>query len=194
MRLMTPPIICPYCGSIENNGRDCFWCGNPVTEYESEENTMTIEMKFTGLVPEQAMRLLKAVAETASEAQNAALTARATVAPVAQCVPSAPTSPVSQTIPTAAPVVSPVAPPSTVPTTPVPVPTSVKQYTADELTVAARPICEAPGGREKLFDLLHSFTYTDQSGTTKQVQSLVELPSEMYPAFAAGLRQLGGRI
>ena len=196
---MIPPIICPYCSSIENNGRTCFWCGNPVreyTDYESEENTMTIEMKFTGLTPEQAQRLIKAATETA-EAQNAAptasdLTAHAPnvhEAPVQQPVtPVAPTAPpVAQVAP-----VTPVAPVAQ--TAPVAAPTAVKQYTQDELAVAARPVCELPGGREKLLALLHSFSYTDNSGAVKQVQSIMDMPPEQYPALAAGIRQLGGRI
>lgn len=199
---MIPPIICPYCSSIENNGRTCFWCGNPVreyTEYESEENTMTIEMKFTGLTPEQAQRLIKAATETA-EAQNAAPTASDLTAH-APNVPEAPVQqPVTPAAPTAPPVaqvapVTPVAPVAPVAqTAPVAAPTAVKQYTQDELAVAARPVCELPGGREKLLALLHSFSYTDNSGAVKQVQSIMDMPPEQYPALAAGIRQLGGRI
>ena len=129
---------------------------------------MTIEMKFTGLSPEQAMKLIRTATEAEHEAQNMA-----------------------PTVPTGAPHT-----PAPVPATPAPapVPTSTKQYTADELAVAARPICELPGGREKLLDLLHSFTYTDKSGVTKQVQSIMDMPPELYPALANGIRQLGGRI
>lgn len=209
---MNKPIICPYCSSIDNNGRTCFWCGNPVreyTDYESEDNTMTIEMKFTGLTPEQAQRLIKAATETAAEAPNAAptasdLTAHApsipeapvqqpvtpvtpTAPPVAQVAPAAPAAQVAPVTP-----VAPVAPVAQ--TTPAAAPTAVKQYTQDELAVAARPVCELPGGREKLLALLHSFSYTDSSGAVKQVQSIMDMPPEQYPALAAGIRQLGGRI
>lgn len=188
---MHEPIICPYCSSIENDGNICFWCGNPVTEYESEEKNMTIEMKFTGLSPEQALKLIKAAAETAPDAQNTApMTPTAPVA-VAQSVPAAPTVPVQQAVPTAA---APIVPPVSAPAPTAAVPTSTKQYTADELAVAARPICELPGGREKLLDLLHSFSYTDKSGAAKQVQSIMDMPPELYPALANGIRQLGGRI
>lgn len=196
---MIPPIICPYCSSIDNNGRTCFWCGNPVreyTDYESEDNTMTIEMKFTGLTPEQAQRLIKAATETA-EAQNAAPMASDLTAH-APNVPEAPVQqPVTPAVPTAPPVaqVAPVAPVAPVAqTAPAAAPTAVKQYTQDELAVAARPVCELPGGREKLLALLHSFSYTDNSGAVKQVQSIMDMPPEQYPALAAGIRQLGGRI
>lgn len=196
---MHEPIICPYCSSIENDGRICFWCGNPVIEYESEEKNMTIEMKFTGLSPEQAMKLIRTATEAVPEAQNMATTVPVAVAPepTAQSIPAVPAVPVQPVVPTApAPTVPTCAPhtPAPVPAAPAPVPTSAKQYTADELAVAARPICELPGGREKLLDLLHSFTYTDKSGVTKQVQSIMDMPPELYPALANGIRQLGGRI
>ena len=72
-------------------------------------------------------------------------------------------------------------------------PTAVKKYTADELSIASRPIVEA-GRQQELLDLLHSFTFTDQSGVTRNVQNIREMPEELYPAFANGIRQLGGRI
>lgn len=155
---------------------------------------MTIEMKFTGLSPEQALRLIKAAAEASPNTQNAGPAPVTTPTLSINAVP-APAIPVQQPIPAAAPVVPPTVPPvsAPVPTAP-PVPTATKQYTADELAVAARPICELPGGREKLLELLHSFSYTDQSGATKQVQSIMDMPPELYPALANGIRQLGGRI
>lgn len=162
---------------------------------------MTIEMKFTGLSPEQAMKLIRTATEAAPDAQNTATTVpvAAALESVTQSVPAVPAVPVQPVVPTApAPTVPTGVPhtPAPVPTTPVPapVPTSAKQYTADELAVAARPICELPGGREKLLDLLHSFTYTDKGGVTKQVQSIMDMPPELYPALANGIRQLGGRI
>lgn len=72
-------------------------------------------------------------------------------------------------------------------------PTAVKKYTADELSVASRPIVEA-GRQQELLDLLHSFTFTDASGVVRNVQNIREMPEELYPAFANGIRQLGGRI
>lgn len=157
---------------------------------------MTIEMKFTGLSPEQAMKLIRAATEAEHEAQNTATTVPAAAAPepTAQSVPAVPVVPVQQVVPTAAAPTGAPHTPAPVPTTPAPIPTSAKQYTADELAVAARPICELPGGREKLLDLLHSFTYTDKGGVTKQVQSIMDMPPELYPALADGIRQLGGRI
>lgn len=202
------PIRCPYCGSIENNGRTCFWCGNSVTDnyYESEEKNMTIELKFSGLTPEQALKLIKEASGTSAEAEVRA-EAPTQTPPVAVIQPNAPAiapnapaiAPTAATIPTTAPTTPPTAPtipvaqsaPAPIPTAP---PTAVKQYTADELAVAARPVCEMPGGREKLLELLHSFTYTDSTGAVRTVQSIMEMPPELYPALANGIRQLGGRI
>lgn len=203
---MTQPIICPYCSSIENNGRTCFWCGNPVTEYESEEKNMTIEMKFTGLSPEQALKLIKAASDAPAEAQTeAAPAAPAPAAPVQPVIPTAqspavsiapavqPAQPVppAQPIPVAAPAVQPVpaAPPAQQT-----IPTAVRQYTQDELAVAARPLCENEALRGKLLELLHTFSYTDSAGAVKQVQSIRDLPPESYAAMANGIRQLGGKI
>lgn len=222
---MNPPIICPYCSSIENNGRTCFWCGNPVTEYESEEKNMTIEMKFTGLSPEQALRLIKAAADVPAEVQTeAAPAAPAVAAPVQPVIPTAQTpavhvapsvQPVStaQTVPVAVPHAQPVttaqpipvsaptaqaAPvvqtvPAALPATQT-IPTAVRQYTQDELAVAARPLCENEALRGKLLELLHTFSYTDSAGAVKQVQSIRDLPPESYAAMANGIRQLGGKI
>lgn len=66
---------------------------------------------------------------------------------------------------------------------PMAVPTSAQTYTMDELSLASRPIVEA-GRQAELLDFLHSFN----------IQSIVELPIEKYPAFAQGIRQLGGKI
>lgn len=201
---MNPPIICPYCSSIENNGRTCFWCGNPVTEYESEEKNMTIEMKFTGLSPEQALRLIKAAADVPAEAQTeAAPAAPAVAAPVQPVIPTAQAVPVAvphvqpiptaQPIPVTAPTVQPAPATQTVPAAPT-IPTAVRQYTQDELAVAARPLCENEALRGKLLELLHTFSYTDSAGAVKQVQSIRDLPPESYAAMANGIRQLGGKI
>lgn len=155
---------------------------------------MTIELKFSGLTPEQALRLIREASGTSAEAEvnteapvqtppNPAIAPNTPViAPAASITPAVP---VAQSAPVPAVTSAPV------PTAP---PTAVKQYTADELAVAARPICEMPGGREKLLELLHSFTYTDRTGAVRTVQSIMEMPQELYPALANGIRQLGGRI
>ncbi len=216
-----PPLICPYCGSIDNNSRTCFWCGNIINNTESEETTMTLEIKFSGLTPEQALRLIKAAAGSNAEAEIAESPViapepqSAAIPPVIQqpvqpapVQPMIPTAPAAPVVPPAAPAI-PTAPPTapatpaalpTVPTAPPapPIPpappTAVKQYTADELAVAARPLCESPEMREKLLNLLHSFSYTDAAGTVRTVQSIRDMPPELYPELANGIRQLGGRI
>lgn len=193
---MNPPMICPYCSSIENNGRTCFWCGNPVTEYESEEKNMTLEIKFSGVSPEQALRLIRAASDVPAEVQTEAAPAvPAVAAPVQPVVlpavqPAQPVPP-AQPIPVAAPAVQPVpaAPPAQQT-----IPTAVRQYTQDELAVAARPLCENEALRGKLLELLHTFSYTDSAGAVKQVQSIRDLPPESYAAMANGIRQLGGKI
>lgn len=156
--------------------------------------TMTIEVS-----PEQAI----SIAEM--------LKAPAAAAPVQTTVPTA--APAVQT-PAAVPVQTqpavtvPTAPVQTPPVAPAPVqqpaarqeapsigtpPTAVKKYTADELSIASRPIVEA-GRQQELLALLHSFTFTDPNGVTRNVQNIREMPEELYPAFANGIRQLGGRI
>lgn len=193
---MNPPMICPYCSSIENNGRTCFWCGNPVTEYESEEKNMTLEIKFSGVSPEQALRLIRAASDVPAEVQTEAAPAvPAVAAPVQPVVlpavqPAQPVPP-AQPIPVAAPAVQPVpaAPPAQQT-----IPTAVRQYTQDELAVAARPLCENEALRGKLLELLHTFSYTDSAGAVKQVQSIRDLPPESYATMANGIRQLGGKI
>ena len=205
---MNPPIRCPYCSSIENNGRTCFWCGNPVTEYESEEKNMTIEMKFSGVSPEQALRLIKAASDVPAEVQTeVAPAAPAVAAPVQPVIPTAQAVPVAvphaqsvttaQPIPVAAPTAQAAPVVQTVPAA-LPaaqtIPTAVRQYTQDELAVAARPLCENEALRGKLLELLHTFSYTDSAGAVKQVQSIRDLPPESYAAMANGIRQLGGKI
>ncbi len=155
--------------------------------------TMTIEVS-----PEQAVLIAEILAKPADTTQCPA-TPQAP-APIVQT--SAPTP----AVPAPAPVVpiQPVAPASTpisvqppitspVPTNPVTIPTAVKQYTQNELSLASRPIVET-GRQQELLDLLHSFTYTDANGTVRNVQSLRDMPKELYPAFANGIRQLGGKI
>lgn len=164
---------------------------------------MKIRIEFTDLDPAQALELIKCAAAHSGEerASDCAPAATPTVpiqpaAPILPAPAAAPVVPV-QAVPTAVPVQPPVAAVApAAPTQPAPAspPTAVKQYTADELAVAARPVCEMPGGREKLLDLLHSFTYTDSTGAVRTVRSIMEMPPEQYPALANGIRQLGGRI
>ena len=65
------------------------------------------------------------------------------------------------------------------------VPTSAKEYTADELAQAAIPLLDAGiGGQKALMDLLARFG----------VQGIPQLPREQYGAFATALRGLGAKI
>lgn len=157
---------------------------------------MTIEVS-----PEQAVRIAEILgsdgtfhnAPTASPAAvqgvSAVPSAPAASLPAAPApaavVPVVPTTP---TAPSRVPVATPAAP--AVPAVP---PTAVKKYTADELSIASRPIVEA-GRQQELLDLLHSFTFTDANGAIRNVQNIREMPEELFPAFANGIRQLGGRI
>ena len=96
-----------------------------------------------------------------------------TTAAVASAMPQAPV-PVSTAAPQA-------------PVQPVPptVPTGAKEYTMDELAVAAIPLMDAgAGGQQMLIDLLHQF------GT----DALPNLPKSQYGAFATALRGLGAKI
>lgn len=163
---------------------------------------MTIEVS-----PEQAVRIAKILGDTGT------FQSVPTAAPAAvPDIPSVPTAPaaisslptaaasaaistaasVVPVVPTAVPVVS-TAQPAAVPTVPAAAPTSVRKYTADELSIASRPIVEA-GRQQELLTLLHSFTFTDANGVTRNVQNIREMPEELFPAFANGIRQLGGRI
>lgn len=161
---------------------------------------MTIEVS-----PEQAVRIAEILGSTGTF-QSAPTTAPAAVPDI----PAVPTAPAAvSSLPTAAASVVPVVPPAvpvvpaaqpaavpTVPTAaaaPAAMPTAVKKYTADELSIASRPIVEA-GRQQELLDLLHSFTFTDANGVVRNVQNIREMPEELFPAFANGIRQLGGRI
>lgn len=168
---------------------------------------MTLEIKFSGVTPEQALRLIKAASDVPAEVQTeAAPVAPAVAAPVQPVIPTAQAVPVAvphvqpiptaQPIPAAAPVVQPVPTTQTVPAAPPAqtIPTAVRQYTQDELAVAARPLCENEALRGKLLELLHTFSYTDSAGAVKQVQSIRDIPPESYAAMANGIRQLGGKI
>lgn len=163
---------------------------------------MTVEVS-----PEQAVRIAEILGDTGIF--QSAPTVAPTAVPDISAVPTAPaavsslpTAAVSTAIPTAAsvvPVIPPAVPvvpaaqPAAVPTVPTAAPTSVRKYTADELSIASRPIVEA-GRQQELLDLLHSFTFTDANGVTRNVQNIREMPEELFPAFANGIRQLGGRI
>lgn len=175
------PPVCPYCGSIESRGNICDWCHSTLTEnYESEENIMaTIDLSFKELDPQTALALIK-YANSLNAENTAATTQENTSVSAADNICPAPV------LPTTPPPAATAAPAASLPT-------AAKQYTADELAIAARPLVET-GRQTELLDLLHSFTYTDSSGTAKTVQSVREMPPEFYPAFANGLRQLGGRI
>lgn len=156
--------------------------------------TMTIEVS-----PKQAIEIAKILG-----AENAPVPAPAAPVIPVQQVPTAPPvaqAPVAVPVQAAAPVqtptpvipvqpAAPVAPPAPVQT---PLPVASREYTMDELALASRPICEA-GRQAELLNLLHSFTYADAAGNTQPVQSIQQLPKESYPAFANGIRALGGKI
>lgn len=157
--------------------------------------TMTIEVS-----PKQAIEIAKILgAENAPtpaapvipvQVPTAPPVAQAPVAvPVQAAAPVQTPTPVIPVQPTAAP--APTAPAPAAPAAPIP--TAAKEYTMDELSLASRPIVEA-NRQQELLDLLHSFTFTDANGVVKNVQSIRDLPKELYPAFANGIRQLGGRI
>lgn len=151
--------------------------------------TMTIEVS-----PEQAIFIAKMLKSPAAAAP--VQTTVPTAAPVVQPPAAVPVqTPPAVTVPTAPVQTPPVAPapvqqPAPAMATP---PTAAKMYTADELSLASRPIVEA-GRQQELLALLHSFTFTDSNGVTRNVQNIREMPEELYPAFANGIRQLGGRI
>ena len=93
-------------------------------------------------------------------------------------VPAAPAVPVSSSggAPTA-PIHAPGAAPAPV------VPTSSKEYTADDLARAAIPLLDA-GGQQALLNLLAQFG----------VQGIPQLSKDQYGAFATALRGLGAKI
>lgn len=96
----------------------------------------------------------------------------APAAPVVQA-PAAPAVPVAQ-----APVQ-----PAAAPIPPVSVPSSIKEYTVDELASAAIPLMDA-GGQQALVNLLSQFG----------VSAIPELPAEQRGAFATALRGMGAKI
>lgn len=148
-----------------------------------------ITMKFN-VSPEQAIKIAEILREPTTAELNGVVdtapqTIAATIPPVAAYA--------QQTPPTAPPTQPAVQPPvQTVPPVQAP-PVAERKYTQNDLALASRPICEA-GRQQELLNLLHSFTFTDNAGNTQSVQCIQQLPEESYPAFANGIRALGGRI
>lgn len=203
------PVMCPYCSSIDNDGITCRWCRNKITDdYESEEQPMNVELRFTGLTPKLALKLIEVVNESGeqpdigipSPARNATPVTPAPMPAVTSApgmthvshqpptyqMPAAPTA-VSAFAP------APAAPPQNSPAPayqPVPsaVPTAAPtapapQYDVEMLGRAAAPLAAA-GKRQELYNLLQSFG----------VQSINELPKERYGEMAIALRGLGAQI
>lgn len=150
---------------------------------------MTIEVS-----PEQAVRIAEILGSTGNFQSAPAAVSSLPTATAPAAIPTA--ASVVPVVPPAVPVV-PAAQPAAVPTVPTAaaaaMPTAIRKYTADELSIASRPIVEA-GRQQELLDLLHSFTFTDANGVVRNVQNIREMPEELFPAFANGIRQLGGRI
>jgi hypothetical protein len=201
------PIMCPYCGSIENDGITCRWCRNKITDdYESEEQPMNVELRFTGLTPKLALRLIEVVNESGeqpdidipSPARNIAPAAPAQM-PAPAPVPMQSPAPYQMPAPPTAPAAFGAAPSApaafgAVPTAPAPVqnyqpaPTAAPtapppQYDVEMLGRAAAPLAAA-GKRQELYNLLQSFG----------VQSINELPKERYGEMALALRGMGAQI
>lgn len=84
-----------------------------------------------------------------------------------------------QLVPTVAPT-TPTTPPATVPQ---PAPTTVPEYTQEQLARAATPIVDA-GKAEELRNLLAQFG----------VMAITELTKEQYGSFATALRGMGAQI
>lgn len=146
--------------------------------------TMTIEVS-----PAQAVEIAKLLGGAApTPVQNVPAAPQPVQAQQTPVVPPVAAPAPQQYTPAAVPQAAPVTPPSVqVP------PVAVREYTMDELALASRPVCEA-GRQAELLNLLHSFTFTDGAGNTQNVQSIQQLPKESYPAFANGIRALGGKI
>ena len=198
--------MCPYCGSIETIGGVCRWCNNTINEtYESEEQPMNVELRFTGLTPKLALRLIEVVNESGEQPDIDIPSPARNIAPAAPAPMPAPApvpmqSPTAyQTPPPAAPTAFGAAPAATaafgaVPTAPAPVqnyqpaPTAPPvapppQYDVEMLGRAAAPLAAA-GKRQELYNLLQSFG----------VQSINELPKERYGEMALALRGMGAQI
>lgn len=192
------PIMCPYCGSIDNDGITCHWCRNKITEdYESEEQPMNVELRFTGLTPELALKLIKVVNDSGeqpdidipSPARNVAPAQMPAPAPVLMQSPAPYQMPAPPTAPAAF-GAAPSAPSAfgAVPTAPAGAPAAAPtaqppQYDVEMLGRAAAPLAAA-GKRQELYNLLQSFG----------VQSINELPKERYGEMALALRGMGAQI
>lgn len=159
---------------------------------------MTIEMKFTGLSPEVALKLLKAAAETSADGTATAATTAAAphTAPVPRALPTqppvapapaavnptvgvpcaTPQTPIAPPVPTAAVPQPPVAPPAAVPT-------AAPTYTLDALARAGAALAQV-GKMQDAVNLLAKYG----------VQSVNQLKPEQYGAFATELRALGAQI
>lgn len=141
--------------------------------------TMTIEVS-----PAQAVEIAKLLGGAApTPVQNVPAAPQPVQVQQAPVVPPVAAPAPQQYTPAAVPQIAPVTPP----------PVAAREYTMDELALASRPVCEA-GRQAELLNLLHSFTFTDGAGNTQNVQSIQQLPKESYPAFANGIRALGGKI
>lgn len=163
---------------------------------------MTIEMKFTGLSPETALKLLKAAAETSADGTT---TATPTAA-IPQTSPAQQTATVPQALPAQPPVAPaavnptvgipcavtqpPIAPPVPTAAAPQPpvapaaaVPTAAPTYTLDALAHAGAALAQA-GKMQDAVNLLAKYG----------VQSVNQLKPEQYGAFATELRALGAQI
>lgn len=152
---------------------------------------MTIEVS-----PEQAVKIAELLSDSTPITASAPVSA---TAPAPQQIQyqtfnptqTAPTIPVTQLAPTQQ--VAPTQPQQQQAAIQQPIPTAVKKYTMDELSLASRPIVEA-GRQAELIAFLQSFTFTDANGAVRNVQSLRDLPESSYNDFANGIRQMGGRI
>lgn len=108
-----------------------------------------------------------------------------TMAPQPPAAPQVQTTAAASAVPQAPVPVSAAPPQTPVQSVPPTVPTGAKEYTMDELAVAAIPLMDAgAGGQQMLIDLLHQF------GT----DALPNLPKSQYGAFATALRGLGAKI
>lgn len=150
-----------------------------------------ITMKIN-VSPEQAIKIAEILREPTTTTSELNGVVAAVPQTIAATIPPA-AAYAQQTPPTAPPTQPVVQPPvQTAPPVQAP-PVAERKYTQNDLALASRPICEA-GRQQELLNLLHSFTFTDNAGNTQAVQCIQQLPEESYPAFANGIRALGGRI
>lgn len=146
---------------------------NEMVSFAKQLVELTEKKKAEGAAQPAAGSQSQAAQKPKAADQPPAASQVQTTAAVTAAVPQAPV-PVSTATPQA-------------PVQPVPptVPTGAKEYTMDELAVAAIPLMDAgAGGQQMLIDLLHQF------GT----DALPNLPKSQYGAFATALRGLGAKI